>query len=518
MSAPHQQLAKSLELLRLLQEQGRVALRTKELPRLHRERLLKNGFIRAVMRGWYVPSSPEDTVGESTAWFASFWGFCAEYLTFRFGDEWCLSPEASLKLHAGNMTVPSQLFVRAPQASGNITTLLCNTSIVDVAATVPDNLTKITPWELQAYSLPAALIAVPEGYFSRNPTDARTALAMVKDASDLLDLLLKGRQSVVAGRLAGAFRNIGRFEIADSIVKTMHTAGFDTRENDPFAKPTPVTLSRRIISPYAGRIRLMWGEMRTAVLEVFPKPPGCPDDVDLYLAEIEEVYAADAYHSLSIEGYRVSPELIERVRSGDWNPDADDFDSKHSSALAARGYWEASRAVHESIRRILSGENAGIIADKGHGDWYREMFGPSVQAGILQPSDLAGYRNGPVYIANSTHVPPSHESVRDAMPVFFELLEDETQPAVRAVLGHFVFVYIHPYMDGNGRIGRFLMNAMLASGGYPWTVVPMECRDKYMAVLEKASVGQDIQPFAEFLGQLVRQSMEGGAQKELPRT
>jgi Fic family protein len=51
------------------------------------------------------------------------------------------------------------------------------------------------------------------------------------------------------------------------------------------------------------------------------------------------------------------------------------------------------------------------------------------------------------------------------MPAFFELLREETEPAVRVVLGHFVFVYIHPYMDGNGRIGRFMMNLMMASGG-----------------------------------------------------
>ena len=47
----------------------------------------------------------------------------------------------------------------------------------------------------------------------------------------------------------------------------------------------------------------------------------------------------------------------------------------------------------------------------------------------------------------------------------------EPEPGVRAVLGHWMFGYIHPYPDGNGRIARFLMNAMLASGGYPWTVV-----------------------------------------------
>jgi len=53
------------------------------------------------------------------------------------------------------------------------------------------------------------------------------------------------------------------------------------------------------------------------------------------------------------------------------------------------------------------------------------------------------------------------------MPAFFDLLREETHPAVRVVLGHFLFVYIHPYMDGNGRIGRFLMNVMLASGRIP---------------------------------------------------
>ena len=63
--------------------------------------------------------------------------------------------------------------------------------------------------------------------------------------------------------------------------------------------------------------------------------------------------------------------------------------------------------------------------------------------------------------------------------------------------------YIHPYVDGNGRMGRFLMNAMLASGGYPWTVIPVEQRDIYMATLEEASVRQDIGPFTDFLAGLV---------------
>ena len=79
---------------------------------------------------------------------------------------------------------------------------------------------------------------------------------------------------------------------------------------------------------------------------------------------------------------------------------------------------------------------------------------------------------------------------------------------MRVVLGHFVFVYIHPYMDGNGRIGRFLMNVMLAADGYPWTVIPVEKRSDYMNALESGSVEQDIAPFATFLTRLVSEGLE----------
>jgi Fic family protein len=158
---------------------------------------------------------------------------------------------------------------------------------------------------------------------------------------------------------------------------------------------------------------------------------------------------------------------------------------------------------------VLHGENPGVVASGDHRAWYREMFAPSVTAGLLKASDLAGYRNGQVFIRASMHVPPNHDAVRDLMPAFFDLLRDEEHPAVRVVLGHFLFVYIHPYMDGNGRMGRFLMNVMMAAGGYPWTVVPLSDRNAYMDALEKASVGEDIEPFAGFLGSLVRKRLAG---------
>jgi len=250
--------------------------------------------------------------------------------------------------------------------------------------------------------------------------------------------------------------------------------------------------------------------MRGQVLEVFPNPPSLPKEREAYLRFIDEIYRSDAYHSLSIEGYSVSEQLIDRVRGGNWDPENHDADRQNRDALAARGYWQAFQVVRGNVAEILLGANPGRLVRSSHREWYRELFQPCVAAGLIAPSALAGYRNEAVYLRASRYVPPRWEAVRDAMPALFDLLENETEPSVRAVLSHWLFGYIHPYPDGNGRMARFLMNAMLASGGYPWTVVRVEDRTPYLKALDSASVELDIRPFASFIADRVRWSMERG--------
>ncbi|MHB1829014.1 MAG: Fic family protein [Steroidobacteraceae bacterium] len=353
---------------------------------------------------------------------------------------------------------------------------------------------------VRAMTLGASHVHASPGLYHDRAVDVRAALVAIPDASDLLRPLLAGGKSKVAGRLAGALRNVGRERVAAEVLAAMRTAGYVVQENDPFEDAAPVVFSSRERSPYVGRLRLQWARMRPMVLEHFLPAPASPVAAT-YLQQVDEVYRADAYHSLSIEGYTVSDALIERVRSGPWNPGHNEPDRLNRDALAARGYWQAFQRVKESVARVLAGENAGVVAEAVHGDWYRELFGPSVAAGLLSAADLAGYRAGQVFIRRSMHVPPPVEAVRDLMPEFFALLAAEPEPAVRVVLGHFFFVYVHPYMDGNGRMGRFLMNVMLASGGWPWTVITVDTRDTYMAALEEASVRQDIVPFTRFLAE-----------------
>ncbi len=509
MANASEKLATSLETLEALQSKGTIAIRSRDMSRTDRERLMRAGFLKSVMKGWYIASRPDEAPGENTAWYTSFWAFIGQYLTIRFDDQWCLSPEQSLILQSGNQTVPLQLLIRASAAQNQSTNFPHGTSVFEVKAAIAKGNDLIVQDGLRMFSVEAALIEVTESFFRNNPTDARAILGGIPDASSLLARLLEGGHTRAAGRLVGAFRNIGNNRIADEILSTMKAASHDVRENDPFNRILRVPRVDRPQSPHVNRIRLMWMTMKEAVVEILPKARPIANDIDAYLEAVEAIYVTDAYHSLSIEGYSVSRELIELVRSGNWNPDANERDREHRNAMAARGYWQAFQSVKKTIRKVLEGQNPGSAVEQDISGWYRELFTPSVTAGIIEAPQLAGYRNGPVYIRRSMHVPLNVEAVRDCMPVFFELLTDEEDAMTRIILGHFIFVFIHPYLDGNGRTARFLMNVMLAAAGHPWTVIRLEDRDKYMNALEEASVNNNIEPFSTFIGQLISKN-DGG--------
>ncbi len=241
--------------------------------------------------------------------------------------------------------------------------------------------------------------------------------------------------------------------------------------------------------------------MRSQVRDEFPDTfyLQSHDPIKTALEEIQARADEDAYHSLSIEGYRVSDELIARVRNGEWAPDVNEDDRSRRDALAARGYRGAFELVLSDIEKVSGGEVEGPLLRRQLHQWYRELFLPLLQAGILEATDLVGYRRGQVYIQNARHVPPPFTGVTDSMDMLFSLLEEEDDPFVRAMLGHYFFVYIHPYMDGNGRVARFLMNFLLVTSRYPWTIIRSSERSRYMSALDFAATDIDIRPFAKFI-------------------
>ena len=498
MATDRKQLGASLDLLSKVAQDGIV--RSAELSRTNRERLQRNGFLEEVIKGWLIVTNPDAPKGSTVSWYVSFWPFIRRYLNDRFGNDYCLSPESSLKLHTGSTIIPQQLIVITRKKGIQKIELPHNTSLLlyEDPERFPEN--RVNQENLWIMDLPAALCRVQPVFFKNYLLDIELALRMVKDISSLTRILVQGGHTAIAGRLVGAYRAINENDTADRIMKDMEIAGFNIRATNPFDHFTPsLAKGTKVISPYASRIEILWRSMREQVLEIFPDAPGLPGDPGDYLRKVDEIYVNDAYNSLSIEGYRVTRELIEKIRSGDWNPDNNASDRQQRDAMAAKGYNLAFQSVKESIRKILVGERPVEVISIDHQEWYKQMFLPSVQAGFLKVENLIGYRNAPVYIQRSQHVPPSASAVVDCMGTLFDLLKGERHAGVRAVLGHFIFVFIHPYMDGNGRIGRFLMNTMLASGGYPWTVIRLERRTQYMEALEEASVRGNIKGFAEFI-------------------
>lgn len=504
MAPPHTLLAKSLALLADLQKAGKHVIRGTDLPRMDRQRLVKAGFLGEVFRGWYLPSRPDEPPGSSAAWFAGMREFIAGYCDERFGADWHVSPDQSLMLRTGERTLPRQVQIWAPGANNQIVALPHGCSLfLYRAARLWQSEVSADAGGLRLATLAQALVAAGPAFFTQQPLAARIALASLRDSSELLRPLLEGGHVHIAGRLAGAMRAIGRVDMANEMVSAMGSAGMEVRESQPFeVSPSPLPAGRPE-SPYVQRLRWMWQQMRQAVINAFPEPGALPVNPDATLRNVEERYLADAYHSLSIEGYRVTPDLIEKVRNGQWQPDGED--AKTRDAMAAKGYYEAHLLVQDYIGQALHTRPARWPLHDALTGWYRALFSPSVVAGILKASDLAGWRNDQVFIRGALHVPLSKEAVRDCMPVFFELLADEPHAAVRAVLGHLFFVYIHPYMDGNGRLARFIFNAMLVTGGYVWTIVPLEQRKTYMEALERASSYGEIEPLASFFAALVRE-------------
>ena len=274
MPKPQDILADGLRALKSLQDAGRVAIRSQDLKREHREALQRGGYIQRVIKGWYFPARPDERSGESTAWYASFWDFCASYLDYRFGEEWSLSPEQSALLYGGSTSVPQQLLVRSPKASNNTTELVHGTSILEVKGELPSRNEGEIVDGLRLYTLAGALIYSGPRIYRQNPIDMRAALGLLQDASQVLPVLLEGGHTTAAGRLAGAVRSIGRDRIAENILKAMRAAGYTVSESNPFEDDVSIRLPRREHSPYVNRLHGFWQSMRTEIIETLPEPPG----------------------------------------------------------------------------------------------------------------------------------------------------------------------------------------------------------------------------------------------------
>ena len=121
------------------------------------------------------------------------------------------------------------------------------------------------------------------------------------------------------------------------------------------------------------------------------------------------------------------------------------------------------------------------------------------------------YRHLNVLIAGATHRPPDALQVVTQMQAFIEAYQTTAQalhPVARAAWVHAEFVKIHPFVDGNGRTSRLLMNLELMKAGFPAAVLSVERRLAYYEALDTAHCEGDLEPFVQLVATCVAQSFE----------
>lgn len=163
-------------------------------------------------------------------------------------------------------------------------------------------------------------------------------------------------------------------------------------------------------------------------------------------------------------------------------------------------------------------------------DLLEELVGnagaPLTESGIRQLhafvldgiSDEAGaYRSVPVAISGSDYAPPGPVSVPAEMAELGRWLASASIAAedsfsgvkglLAAAAAHTWFVTIHPFIDGNGRVARLLLNLMLLRHGWPIAIITKEDRFRYYDALE-ASQSSDLTPFAVLVSECIEESLE----------
>ena len=133
MATPNEKLAESLDVLKALQQGGRRVFRSDDLSRVHRERLVANGFLQEVMKGWLISSSPSARAGRQHAVVRLILGILRALLRTTVSARSGTSRRSSRFCSMARRTViPDQVVVNSPKGTNNAIELLFGTSIYDL--------------------------------------------------------------------------------------------------------------------------------------------------------------------------------------------------------------------------------------------------------------------------------------------------------------------------------------------------------------------------------------------------
>lgn len=128
----------------------------------------------------------------------------------------------------------------------------------------------------------------------------------------------------------------------------------------------------------------------------------------------------------------------------------------------------------------------------------------------IRDREAGAYRGINVFLQGSAHVPPMNSLVPGLMKDLIDWYEqnDDLHPIVKAAAFHHRFVYIHPFVDGNGRTARLLMNLILMQHGYPPAVIRQQDRVQYYEALRSADESGSIEPLVLLIAEAAERMLD----------
>lgn len=453
--------------------------------------LERRGFLLRAAKGHYAIKRPEDSpdaVADLLYWPAVKAVFDARH-------EWALRGSSALSAHLGDATIPDRLSVRTGDSSNHTVRIFGRHPALLRGGDYDSRLTTTLEIAGEAIRVDRPEVVLADLSDQSDDRRYRAFVSGTRFERGVLEAMYRRRPTPVRFRRASALaRELDREDLAAMLDRIVGTATAYAPVSLGAARLVPTPELTQPWERIQSEQMASFAEKMQAVFSARIEALGARPLDDLLTAAIESK-RYDVYHSTSIEGYRVTPEEISILLAGAQSRVPGD-PAEVENRMAILGY---SRAFDLVLDRARADYGSAEIAESTMKDIYAALFGPSVEAGIVDPLELIEYRGGPVFIRASTYVPPAADKVPGLMRALHDSLRAIPSAFIQAALWHYGAVTIHPYADGNGRTARLLMNYRFVTAGLPWVTVQNDRRFEYFDALSAGQTGGDILPFAEFV-------------------
>ncbi|RYU93108.1 Fic family protein [Emticicia agri] len=234
------------------------------------------------------------------------------------------------------------------------------------------------------------------------------------------------------------------------------------------------------------------------------------------LAEIEQLKAElDKFRSLDNDSIRDALAIEYTYESN--RIEGNTLTLRETDLVINKGLTIGGKSMREHLEAINHKDAIDYIKEiaQSHIDLSERVI-KDIHALILRGIDKenAGtYRKLPVMISGASHIPPQPYLLEKLMEEYFEFYEASKytlHPVILAAEMHERLVSIHPFIDGNGRTSRLVMNLLLVRNGYPITNIKgdTQSRLQYYEALETVQMEENKNSFIEFIAVEVKKSLE----------